>query len=490
MFESGVLPLLLLWGVWLLIPIVTDGIVSLYHFLFALVGLRRHDLPPLPDDDLPMVSVIIPAHNEELNIDRTLLSLRAQTYPHHRLEIVVVDDGSDDRTVDRVLRHMGDWTPVELGLRTSSFTVALPAFGGVINILRRKRGAVPLHGKAAAVNAALDQVSGEIIVAIDSDVVLEPAAIENAVRQFLADEQLIAATGHLIVDPYLVIETDDRGLPVKDSSGLPRSRRLNWLEQVLTACQFLEYATAFHLGRFTESRTDSMFTMAGACAVFRREAFARAGKYRGRTVSEDADLTLALHRTNARIGYLSQMRVHLAPVISLSALYSQRTRWQRGQLEVIAIHNSASLPHGGKRFFWRLALPLRLQTDHTIAMPRLVWTFLIFMLPVFGYPRSVVAQAILLLLMFYTGLNTARVLVAYLFSSPPEKVLIRRYLGYIPLLAPYSMFLFWMRMAALLRTLTEDPQWSIENPLLSSLENGSLRQKFARAVGSFFSLFS
>ena len=487
--RDAVISLLLVWGVWLLVPLVTDGSSTLWQMLWSFLGLRRYQLPELPAENLPMVSVIVPAYNEQANIDRCIISLKSQTYPHQRMEIIIVDDGSQDMTVDRVLRHVSRWGGSNEYLRTTSFTVLASDFDGELQLIRRKRGYVNENGKAAAVNAALELISGEIVVAVDSDIVLEPDAIENAVRCFMADDNLVAATGHLIIDPYLVIDVDAEGNPRSDVNGMPISKPLSLSEKMLTACQFLEYAMTFHLGRYAESRTNTMFTIAGACSVFRRSVFASAGKYRGRTVSEDADLTLSIHQLDGkRIGYLPGTRAHLAPVLSWSGLYSQRVRWQRGALEVIAVHQQTKRERSRNPMFWQIALPLRLQVDHTLAMPRLVWTFMIFVLPLFGYSWDVIGLAVMLFVVFYTTVNALRILVAYGFSSPPEKVFIRKYMGYIAAFGMYNMFLFWTRMSAILMTMSESATWNVGNPLLDNLESGKFLRSVRQNAANLFSM--
>jgi poly-beta-1,6-N-acetyl-D-glucosamine synthase len=487
--RDAIFTFLLIWGVWLLIPVVTDGLSSLWQMFWSLTGSRRR--PQLSDIPMPRVSVIVPAYNEQANIDRCIISLKAQTYPHELLEIIIVDDGSQDNTVDRVLRHISRWGGSQEYLRTTSFTVQAGDFGGDLHLLRRKRGYVSENGKAAAVNAALDLISGEIVVAVDSDIVLEPDAIENAVWHFMTDETLVAATGHLIIDPYLVVALDSDGNPMIDAQGMPINQPMTLSQRILNACQFLEYAMTFHLGRYTESRTNTMFTLAGACSVFRRSIFQQSGKYRGRTVSEDADLTLTIHELSGkRIGYLPETRAHLAPVLSWSSLYSQRVRWQRGALEVIAVHEDAHRKEKSNNLFWKLALPLRLQVDHTLAMPRLVWTFMIFVLPLFGYSWNVIGLALVLFLVFYTAVNLLRVLVAYLFSSPPEKVFVRKYLGYLPVFTFYNMFLFWTRMSGILRAMSESATWNVGNPLLDSIESGAFLKPLRQYLANWLSLFN
>lgn len=469
----------LFWGVWILIPIITDGIATLW----SLIMVAFHRRAPLHPDPLPpiTVSVVIPAYNEELDIDRCLLSLQSQTYPHHLIEIVIVDDGSSDNTVNRVLRYMG--TPVAEGFRTSAFTVYSPRFDGVLNVVRRKRGGDIQHGKAAAVNAGIDLISGDLVFSIDADVVLAPVAIEKAVRVFAANPDMVAATGHLIIDPYLAPECDQQGTIQLNEDGLPEPKHQNLLERTLTALEFIEYLTAFHLGRSAESITDTMFTLSGACAVFRREVLLQVGKFNGRTVSEDTDITMAVHHLQKhQIGYLRDTHIHVAPTLSWADLYSQRLRWQRGALEVAAMHYHDRSDNARKRLFWNIALPLRLQVDHTLALPRMLWTFVIFALPMFGYSWMVIRDAFMLLFLFYLIVNVVRVLVAYVVSTPPEKVFVRRYLGYVLIIPLYNLFLFWTRMSGIIATLTQGASWQVDNKFLRRLENGQMYHSLVRSM--------
>jgi cellulose synthase/poly-beta-1,6-N-acetylglucosamine synthase-like glycosyltransferase len=490
MINDGLLLMMLVWGVWLLVPIITDGASAFWQVALAMLFLPRTKKPSLPKKELPRVSIIVPAYNEQLNITSCILGLKAQTYPHHLMEVIIVDDGSADATGPIVRSHIEGRGDGHKRLMISSLLLDVDDFQStdVLHLIERKRGEVARHGKPAAVNAGLARAKGDIIIAIDSDIVLEPEAVANAVRAFLADEDMVAATGHLIVDPYLAFEEDADGGPHLNAEGLPVPKALSGSERALTACQFLEYANAFHMGRRSESVTDTMFTLSGACAVFRREVFTANGGYRARTVSEDTDMTLTAHRLPGKhIGYMEDVRVHLAPTLTWSDLYSQRTRWQRGELEVSAFHlNAEREPEpASKRMFWRIALPMRLQMDHTLALPRIVWTFLLFMLPLFGYSLEVILQALALMMMFYTFTNALRTLVSYMFSSPPEKVFIREYLGYIPLLPLYNMFLFWVRVNAALIVLNEDAQWTVKNAWLERVEALNMKKLQSAAARLF-----
>lgn len=467
---DGLWLILMFWGGWLLIPLLVDGSATLSHFLLSIRLLKQPAPQPLPRFNLPKVSVIIPAYNEAASVEHCLLSIRAQTYPHDHLEVIVVDDGSEDDTANVALKHMSSSQEQHRYLKTNSFIVPVKSFGGVMKLVRRERN--PESGKPQAFNAGLAIATGEIIVAVDADVVLAPDAIENGVRAFLKDETLIAATGHLIVDSFLVIERNNRGQVRLDENGIPVPRAMTPSERVLTACQFLEYVASFHLGRRSESSIDGMFTLSGACAAFRAEVFESGGKFSQRTVSEDADMTLALHRLNDfHIGYISNMRAHLTPSLKWSDLYAQRVRWQRGALEVSAIHLLRKHARQNKWILWKILLPIRLQINHTLVFPRLVWLLVLFMLPLFGYSLLLIGQVIYFIYMLYLIITLLRILVGYLFSSVPEKIFVRMYLRYLPVYPLYNSFLLWVYLSAGIQVLTENAKWKVEVPLLRRLES-------------------
>ncbi|MGH2606583.1 MAG: glycosyltransferase family 2 protein, partial [Anaerolineales bacterium] len=238
---------------------------------------------------------------------------------------------------------------------------------------------------------------------------------------------------------------------------LPVLRRLTLSEKFLAACQFFEYLQAFRIGRHAEAVRGELFTLSGACAVFRRKVLLQMKGYRGRTVSEDTDATLALQRQSDKVGYLPQVRVHLAPTISWHTLFSQRVRWQRGELEVLAVH--ADMLGRGNRF-WRHSMPRRLQNDHALALLRLVWGFLLPLFPFLGYSAAIVTQAAALMYAIYIATDTVLLLVAWPICAPAERRLLRVSALYLPGLPLYRMIVYFFRLSGILRTLSERPQWT------------------------------
>ena len=88
----------ILWGVWILIPILIDGIETIYRFVLIIFFRKKALNFKLTDDELPRISIIVPAFNEERTVDRCLNSIKIQNYPHDKMEVIVVDDGSTDNT--------------------------------------------------------------------------------------------------------------------------------------------------------------------------------------------------------------------------------------------------------------------------------------------------------------------------------------------------------------------------------------------------------
>ncbi len=460
---------LFFWGVWILVPLVVDVFQALRDAWLVYRSRAFARLyPPLPRRNLPKVSVLIPAFNEQLDIDRCITSLKAQTYPHHLIEVIVINDGSTDRTEQVVQGHINGDAHWNGHIRLHNRVIPAREFGGVMTLLQGQH-----QGKPAAVNMGLARCRGELIMAIDSDVVLEPEAVEQAVSAFRFDTDLVAATAHLIIDPNLLVQHDGMGRISLDERDLPIMRRLNLSEKILSGSQFLEYLQSFRIGRHAEAIRDELFTLSGACAIFRKDALRAVNGYRGRTVSEDTDVSMTLRRYSGKIGYLPQVRVHLAPTISWEELFSQRVRWQRGELEVMAM-NADRLGRGER--FWRRSLPARLRRDHALALLRLVWAFLMPLFPLLGYEPSMVAQAGGLMYVLYVLADLVQLLASWPICAESERRLLRESAVYLPVLPLYRMVVYFFRLSGVLKTLSDQPEWTTRTDWLSGLKNPRTRR--------------
>jgi putative glycosyltransferase (exosortase G-associated) len=304
---------------------------------------------------------------------------------------------------------------------------------------------VQAQGKSWALNAGIHLAKGQYIFNIDSDVFLAENTIVNTVTYMEANPDIGAVTGFLVI------------LPPEPDSGPFRS--------ALTACEFLEYLTAFGVGRSYQSFFRAVYTLSGAYSVFRREAISSTFLYNKETVSEDTDLTFQLYERapKYRVANLPDAKIYLEPIESLGALYSQRVRWQRGQLEVSARYKKLL-----KRPFWQLfgLAPTRaLIIDHTLAFPRLVWLVFFPVLLLYGYSLSLLLTAYVIVYLFYLSVELAWFGAAYIFADQDIRSRVLANWFFIPLMPFYRIAVFFFRFSGFLHVITEPRTWRVADPV-------------------------
>jgi cellulose synthase/poly-beta-1,6-N-acetylglucosamine synthase-like glycosyltransferase len=164
-----------------LLPIVLMGWAYFgYPLALRLVAKFRPPVTPLPDPaEWPMISVVVPAYNEERNIARTIDTLLAIDYPAQRRQIIVVSDASTDRT-DEIVKSYAD-RGVEL--------IRMPTRGG----------------KTAAENAVLPRLKGEIVVNTDATIRILPDALRPLIRVF-QDQTIGVASGRDVSVSDITVE--------------------------------------------------------------------------------------------------------------------------------------------------------------------------------------------------------------------------------------------------------------------------------------------
>ena len=242
--------------------------------------------PPLPDATYrPKVTVIIPCFNEEKVIESSVRRILESTYPY--LDVIVADDGSKDRTSEIVSAAFGTNPRVKLMTLVNG-------------------------GKAAALNRALNQARGEIIVALDADTQFERETIIRLVRWFV-DDTIGAVAGNAKV-----------------------GNRIN----LVTRWQAVEYTTAQNIERKALTRFDAIMVVPGAVGAWRREALADVGGYPENTLAEDQDLTIAIQRKGWKIAYDEDAVAWTEAPETFAALAKQRFRWSFGTLQCLWKHRS------------------------------------------------------------------------------------------------------------------------------------------------------
>lgn len=267
----------------------------------ALAWFQSRRQRPTPPDYRPSVSVIIPAYNEERVIADSVARVLASDYPG--LQVIVADDGSKDAT-SQVVRDRFAADP-----RVTLLTLAN-------------------GGKAAALNRALLQADGEVIIALDADTQFEPTSIARLARWF-ADPKLGAVAGDARV-----------------------GNRVN----LVTRWQAVEYITAQNLERRALAGFDAMTVVPGAVGAWRRAPLDAVGGYPEDTLAEDQDLTIAIQRAGWRVTYDPRAVAWTEAPESFKALAKQRYRWAFGTLQCLWKHRRV-LMTGKPAGLARIGLP-------------------------------------------------------------------------------------------------------------------------------------
>jgi cellulose synthase/poly-beta-1,6-N-acetylglucosamine synthase-like glycosyltransferase len=274
----------------------------------------------------PLVSVVVPAHNESLTIVESIRALLALEYEAR--EIVVVNDGSSDDTLS-VLQRTFRLVPTPLAFDQPLKTAAVRGvYRSIIEpdlVVIDKVGA---GTKADASNAGINAASGVLVLIIDADTMLEPDALSRGVLPFLEDQDTVAAGGYVGIANGSRVE----GNRVYDA-GMPRS----WLARF----QIVEYMRSFLLFRLACASQNAVTIVSGAFGLFRRDAVVEVGGFSHNAIGEDMDLTIRLQRhfraqrRPVRIAFVPVPVCWTQAPEDLPSLRAQRCRWRRGLLQTL-----------------------------------------------------------------------------------------------------------------------------------------------------------
>lgn len=279
------------------------GIIILVRNKYRAGVVTRFPLAP-GDSALPTVTVLMAARDEAAVIDATIRSIAGSIYPN--LEVIVVDDGSIDATAS-----IAEATGRAVGLSRLSVC--------------RQRGL----GKSAALNHGLLLATGEIVVCLDADTVVEPNTVRCIVEPF-SDPVVGAVSGHVLV-------ANARGL--------------------LGRFQRAEYAVGCTIERQLLNSLGFMTCVSGAIGAYRRVALAQTGGFSSDTCAEDTDLALTLQRYGWAAVYQPTARAHTQVPVTIGGLWTQRVRWSLGVLQSMWKHRDAVAASGESGRFGRRALP-------------------------------------------------------------------------------------------------------------------------------------
>ena len=316
------------------------AVLSLLNFvrvLTMLIGADLYDIKQImrkrkahQSPYRPLITVVIPAYNEEVGVIRTVRSVMANTYT--RTQIIVVDDGSKDKTL-RMLRNFQR------------------QHKGVFTVVHQANA-----GKAAAINRAVQYwAKGSLVMVVDADSLLAPDAIANMVAHF-RDRKNIATASNVKIIPT---------------------------RSLLGVAQRLEYLISYRMKR-SLTTLNMEYIVGGVGSTFRRSALLKTGLYDTDTMTEDIDLTVKLIRhygnKSYRVHYAADSVAYTEHVLTFKSLVKQRFRWKYGRFQTL-LKNQELFFNNAKRYDKRLTwyqLPYALVGEFVLLLEPILVGYILF----------------------------------------------------------------------------------------------------------------
>lgn len=232
----------------------------------------------------PLVSIMIPAWNEGVGVLGTVKSIMQSSY--RNIEIVLINDGSTDDSDQKIREFLAEYA-------------SSPKRDIAIQYVYQQN-----TGKGGALNRAVSQAQGEILLSIDADCVVDKDAVKEFVEVF-KDPEIYAAVGN--------VKIGNKDNPV----GI---------------IQFLEFLFSFYFKR-ADAVLGSIYIIGGAAGAFRREIFEKLGGYSEGNITEDIELSVRIQDLGLKIEYASKAIVHTEGANDIKSLKKQRLRWKKGRFQ-------------------------------------------------------------------------------------------------------------------------------------------------------------
>ncbi len=372
------------------ILVVFFGLINLFRMSFFLIGsdiyrLRNHIQKKKKSNYQPKVSVIIPAYNEEKSIVTSTTSVLNSNYPKNKLEVIIVNDGSTDKT-ENVLKE----------------------FLSKNNLRNVRLVTQPNSGKAHSLNNGIkNYAKGELVMCLDADSMLTKDTIRNAVRYF-EQKSVVALASNVRIKK-------DKG--------------------ILNLIQVFEYAISYQMKR-AQTLFNIEYIIGGIGSVFRKSALESIDFYDTNTVTEDIDLTMKILRNGnkkQRVVFASDAITYTQSALTLDDLVKQRYRWKWGRYQTF-LKNRSMFFSGDKKYTKGLSwfyLPFALFSDFAFFFEPLLLSYIWAVIIYYHDIRTLLTM--IAVITFYMGIN----ILAEDTFSVKEKIKLL-------LLSPLMYFLFYI----------------------------------------------
>ncbi len=318
--------------------------ISLYFSVFLLlIYLERKSLfaqerfptssPTLPKT--PLVSVLVPAYNEEDTIIQTLKSIHSLQYPKHKLQAIVINDGSTDQTETLVQQYIRDKPHFHL-------------------ITQRNKG------KAAALNRGLAEARGEFFACLDADSFVDPLTLHKMLTLYYKEHNENLA----IITPAMKVAN-------------PRN--------VLQRIQWLEYIVMIFVSRLA-GYLDALYVAPGPFSLYKTSIIKELGGFDEQNITEDQEIAYRVQKHHYQIKQCVDGYVYTTAPGTLHPFYLQRRRWYLGSL--FCLHQYRTLIANRSYGDFGMMQMAKNVTGYFLAITGMVLAFHFFLRPLFNWIQN------------------------------------------------------------------------------------------------------
>lgn len=289
-------------------------------------------------ENLPSISIIAPAYNEEKTLIQNINGLLNIKYPN--FEIIVVNDGSKDNSLETVIKYFDlveTYRYYDMKVSTKNVRAVYKSRNKAFShlfVVDKENG-----GKADALNVGVNLSQCDLFLAMDVDCIIEPDALLRMVKPFIEESKVeCIASGSVI----RVANSCD----IVDGS----IANVNFPTNIWAKFQVLEYFRAFTLGRMAWSKINGLLIISGAFGLFDRKRALAVGGYDTSTVGEDLEIVVRMRRymhevekKKYKVAFIPDPLCWTEVPESYRILSRQRNRWTRGAIETIRTHKKLML---------------------------------------------------------------------------------------------------------------------------------------------------
>ena len=267
------------------------GLVATTFYILTYFSSGKKERLLYKDNELPKVSVIIPVYNEEKSIAGTLNSILTTNYPKEKFEVIVINDGSIDRTLE----------------------IAKKFESRGVKVFSKKNG-----GKGSALNFGIKKAKGEIIFSMDADTFVTPHSVKEMVRYFKDERVMCASPSMIIYNP----------------------------KNILQRIQSIEYLLGLFL-RKTFASLNAVHVTPGAFSAYRKSFFNKYGGYDEKNITEDLELSLRIQSYGYIIENAPEAPAYTIAPNTFFHLLKQRRRWYYGLMKNLWAYRKVISPKYG-----------------------------------------------------------------------------------------------------------------------------------------------